>query len=45
MEKKTLGEFISILRKTNGMTQKELADLVNVSDKAVSRWERGVSQT
>jgi len=40
MEKKTIGSFIAALRKANGMTQKELADILNVSDKSVSRWER-----
>lgn len=40
MEKKTIGEFISVLRKANGMTQKQLAEKLAVSDKTVSRWER-----
>lgn len=40
MERKTIGSFIAALRKANGMTQKELADRLLVSDKAVSRWER-----
>ncbi|MBQ2756459.1 MAG: helix-turn-helix transcriptional regulator [Oscillospiraceae bacterium] len=40
MEKKTIGSFIAALRKANGMTQKELAEKLNVSDKSVSRWER-----
>ncbi len=40
MNKKSIGEFIAALRKVNGMTQKQLADLLNVSDKTVSRWER-----
>ncbi len=40
MEKKTIGQFLSALRKAGGMTQKELAEKLHVSDKAVSRWER-----
>lgn len=43
MEKKTIGQFIAALRKANGMTQKNLAEQLNVSDKAVSRWERDES--
>ena len=39
MEKKTIGKFIAVLRKANGMTQKELGDKLFVSDKTVSRWE------
>ena len=40
MEKKTIGGFIATLRKANGMTQKDLAEQLNVSDKTISRWER-----
>lgn len=40
MEKKTIGGFIAALRRANGMTQKDLAERLNVSDKTVSRWER-----
>ena len=40
MEKKTLGAFIAVLRRAKGLTQKQLAEMLNVSDKAVSRWER-----
>ncbi len=39
MEKKTIGKFISALRRANGMTQKELGEKLYVSDKTVSRWE------
>ena len=40
MEKKTIGKFISALRRAHGMTQKELGEKLYVSDKTVSRWER-----
>ncbi len=40
MEKKTIGKFIAVLRKANGMTQKDLGERLFVSDKTVSRWER-----
>ena len=39
METKTIGKFISALRKANGMTQRELAEKLFVSDKTISRWE------
>ncbi len=40
MEKKTIGALIAALRKANGMTQKDLAERLNLSDKTISRWER-----
>ena len=40
MEKKTIGSFLSAMRKANGMTQQEVADKLNVSNKTVSKWER-----
>ncbi len=43
LDKEKFGEFISKLRKEQGMTQKELAEKLFVSDKAVSKWERGQS--
>ncbi len=43
MEAKTIGKFITALRKANGMTQKDLAEKLNVSDKTISRWERDES--
>ena len=45
MEAKKVGSFIAEVRKEKGMTQKELADVLHVTDKAVSRWETGVSQS
>ena len=39
MEKKTIGKFISALRRAKGLTQRELGDMLYVTDKTVSRWE------
>ena len=41
MTSKDCGKFICELRKENNLTQKELSEKINVSDKAVSRWETG----
>ena len=41
MTSKECGNFIAELRKENELTQKDLAAKINVSDKAVSRWETG----
>lgn len=38
-----IGKNIYLLRKQLGLTQEELAGLVNVSFQAVSKWENGVS--
>ena len=43
MANKSMGEIISTLRREKGMTQKELADLLNITDKAVSKWERDIA--
>lgn len=43
MDNRKFGEFIYSLRKQKGWTQTELAERLNVTDKAVSKWERGVS--
>ena len=45
MEPEKFGSFIQQRRKDLGMKQSDLAVILNVTDKAVSRWERGVSQT
>lgn len=42
MEAKELGAFIAQIRKENQMTQAQLATCLKVTDKAVSRWERGM---
>lgn len=43
MANRSMGEIISTLRKERNMTQRELAERLNVTDKAVSKWERGLS--
>ena len=42
MDAKKLGQFIAEIRKEKGMTQAELASKLHVTDKAVSKWERGL---
>ena len=43
MTKQTMGDLIAGLRKEKGLTQKDLAEKMNVTDKAVSKWERNLS--
>ena len=43
MANRSMGEIINTLRKEKGLTQKELADKLNITDKAVSKWERDVA--
>lgn len=40
-----IGGFISRKRRELGMTQQQLADRLNISFQAVSKWEKGVSQS
>ena len=42
MDAKSFGAFIADQRRTLGLTQAEVATRLHVTDKAVSRWERGV---
>ena len=43
MEYESMGKLIQTLRKEKGLTQKQLADMLNITDKAVSKWERDVA--
>lgn len=43
MNTNDVGRFISELRKEKGFTQKELAEKLSITDKAVSKWETGRS--
>lgn len=43
MNQMKIGQFIASCRKKKGMTQKELAEKLNVTDKSVSKWERGIN--
>lgn len=42
MDSKVFGQFIAGIRKEKNMTQADLAKVIGVTDKAVSRWERGI---
>ena len=41
--KESMGQIISNLRKEKGMTHKELAEILGITDKAVSKWERDLA--
>ena len=43
MNQEKFGAFVCVLRKEKEMTQKELGNILGISDKAISKWERGVS--
>lgn len=42
MDCSKVGELILSLRKEKKMTQRQLADALNISDKTISKWERGL---
>lgn len=39
LDKQKFGAFVAALRKEKGMTQRQLAERLYISDKAVSKWE------
>lgn len=43
IDKQKFGAFVAALRKEKGYTQKDLADMLYISNKAISKWETGVS--
>lgn len=43
MEQKKIGLFLKELRKEKGLTQGQLAEQINVSDRTISRWETGTT--
>src|SRR5699024_9141065 len=43
MDQVKIGKFIAQMRKEQNLTQRGLADKLSISDKTVSKWERGVS--
>ena len=45
LDRKKFGAFVSLLRKEKGLTQKQMAAQLHISDKAISKWETGVSQS
>ena len=42
MDNAKIGKLILRLRSEKGLTQKQLADSICVSDKTISKWERGL---
>ena len=45
MDQTKIGKFIAECRKQKNLTQMQLAEKLNITDKAISKWERGVSQS
>lgn len=43
LNKNDFGAFVAALRKEKGYTQKQLAEMLYISDKAISKWETGIS--
>ncbi len=43
MDAEKTGQFIAEKRKEKNLSQKELAEYLHITDKAISKWERGLS--
>lgn len=43
MEQQVIGKFISTCRKEKGLTQMQLAEKLNITNRAISKWETGKS--
>ena len=41
MDQKKIGRFIAVARRERGMTQRELAEAMNLSNRTISKWECG----
>lgn len=45
MNQTEIGTFIAKCRKEQNLTQAQLAEKLNITDRAISKWETGVSQS
>lgn len=45
MDQIKIGRFIAECRKSKKLTQMQLAEMLNITDRAVSKWECGVSRS
>ena len=45
MDQLKIGKFIAECRKEKSLTQMQLAEKLGITDKAVSKWERGIAMT
>ena len=43
MDSQKIGAFLRVLRKEKNLTQEQLAEILNVSGRTVSRWETGIN--